>query len=56
MARVRTIVDYWRQTLRWHRNALAAGVRERVFCESLADVFGGESPELLTLGEPSCGD
>ncbi len=46
-ARVRTTVDYWRQPLRWHRKALAAGVRERVFCASLADVFDGESPESL---------
>lgn len=45
--RVRTTVDYWKQPLRWHRKALAAGVRERVFRASLADVFDGESPETL---------
>lgn len=45
--RVRTSRDYWRQPLRWNRDALAAGVRERVFCASLADVFDGEMPALL---------
>lgn len=30
---------YWRQPLGWARAAAAAGVRRRVFCASLADVF-----------------
>jgi protein gp37 len=45
--RVRTTADYWRQPLRWNRDAEQAGVRERVFCASLADVFDGEMPEIL---------
>ncbi len=30
---------YWREPLRWNAAAAAAGVRRRVFCASLADVF-----------------
>ena len=30
---------YWRQPIRWNREALAAGERHRVFCASLSDVF-----------------
>lgn len=30
---------YWREPLKWDRDAAAAGVRRRVFCASLADVF-----------------
>lgn len=30
---------YWRQPLKWNRDAIAAGERRRVFCASLADVF-----------------
>lgn len=30
---------YWRQPLRWDADARTAGVRRRVFCASLADVF-----------------
>lgn len=30
---------YWRQPLTWNAHAEAAGVRERVFCASMADVF-----------------
>lgn len=30
---------YWRQPLKWDREAKAAGERRRVFCASLADVF-----------------
>lgn len=37
--RVRTSADYWRQPLKWNREAAAAGERHRVFCASLADVF-----------------
>jgi protein gp37 len=45
----------WRQPLKWDRDAQAAGVRARVFCASLADVFEDradlETPrhELLRL-------
>jgi len=31
--------SYWSQPARWNRLAAEAGVRERVFCASLADVF-----------------
>ncbi len=37
--RVRTSESYWKQPLKWNREAEAAGERRRVFCASLADVF-----------------
>ena len=37
--RIRTSADYWKQPLKWNREAAAAGERRRVFCASLADVF-----------------
>lgn len=37
--RVRTSAGYWQQPLKWNRQAKADGVRRRVFCASLADVF-----------------
>lgn len=37
--RVRTSTDYWKQPFKWNRQAAAEGVRRRVFCASLADVF-----------------
>jgi protein gp37 len=30
---------HWKQPLRWNREAAASGVRRRVFCASMADVF-----------------
>lgn len=30
---------YWREPLKWNRKAQEAGVRRRVFCASMADVF-----------------
>lgn len=36
-ARRRTSAANWRQPLKWNRAAAKAGVRERVFCASLAD-------------------
>src|SRR5688500_10653914 len=30
---------YWRNPIKWNRNAEAEGVRRRVFCASMADVF-----------------
>jgi len=30
---------HWRQPEKWHREALRSGVRRRVFCASMADVF-----------------
>lgn len=38
-SRSRTSAANWRQPLKWDRDAAAAGVRRRVFCASLADVF-----------------
>ncbi len=38
-SRSRTSAAYWRQPLKWDREAAAAGERRRVFCASLADVF-----------------
>lgn len=43
--RTRTSESYWRQPLKWDRAAAEAGVRRRVFCASLADVFE-DRPEL----------
>jgi protein gp37 len=40
--RVVAAENYWRQPLKWNRDAVAAGERHRVFCASLADVFEGE--------------
>lgn len=37
--RIRTSDAYWQQPLAWNREAEKAGVRHRVFCASLADVF-----------------
>jgi protein gp37 len=37
--------DNWRKPLKWNRDAASAGVRYRVFCASMADVFEGR-PEL----------
>lgn len=37
--RVRTSSDNWKQPLRWNRKAAQDGVRRKVFCASLADVF-----------------
>lgn len=31
--------QYWKQPLKWNRDALRGGVRRRVFCASMADVF-----------------
>jgi protein gp37 len=38
-SRVRTSVSNWRKPLAWDREAKFEGVRQRVFCASLADVF-----------------
>lgn len=35
----RQVTKTWRDPVKWSRNAAAAGVRERVFCASLCDVF-----------------
>lgn len=43
--RRRTTEAYWRQPKKWNRDAAPAGVRKRVFCASLADVFDNEVPQ-----------
>lgn len=43
-ARRPTSEAYWRQPLKWDREAAAAGERRRVFCASLADVFDNAWP------------
>ncbi len=35
--------DYWLQPLKWDREAQRDGVRRRVFCASMADVFEGRA-------------
>lgn len=42
--RYRTSEANWKEPIRWNSNAGAAGVRPRVFCASLADVFDNEVP------------
>ena len=42
--RYRTSESNWKEPIRWNSNAGAAGVRPRVFCASLADVFDNEVP------------
>tara|TARA_B100001079_G_scaffold190327_1_gene164180 strand:+ start:10131 stop:11039 length:909 start_codon:yes stop_codon:yes gene_type:complete len=42
--RKRTSASNWKQPLRWNRQAAERGVRYRVFCASLADVFDNEVP------------
>jgi protein gp37 len=56
--RVITSEANWRKPLRWDREARAAGVRRKVFCASLADVFelwegaiGGDSRCLADLDD-----
>ena len=42
--RKRTSASNWKKPLQWNRRAEAEGVRYRVFCASLADVFDNEIP------------
>jgi len=44
--RHRTAKSTWRNPLKWNREAEAAGVRRRVFCASLADVFDNGAPNV----------
>lgn len=44
--RTRTSAANWRKPLAWGRAAKAAGVRHRVFCASLADVFDNHASIL----------
>jgi len=44
--------DNWKKPLKWNREAQAAGIRARVFCASMADVFEGQSAaSRLFIGE-----
>ena len=36
---------YWRQPLKWNREAAKTGIRAKVFCASMADVMDDEAPE-----------
>jgi protein gp37 len=40
--RIRTSEGYWQGPLRWARQARKTGVRKRVFCASLSDVFDNQ--------------
>ena len=42
--RRRTAIDNWKKPRRWNRQAEAKGIRIRIFCASLADVFDAEVP------------
>lgn len=42
--RKRTSATYWKQPLKWNREAEKAGKRAKVFCASFADVFDDEVP------------
>ena len=44
--------SYWKQPLAWNQAAQAEGVRRRVFCASLADVFEGEDTMPQASVEP----
>lgn len=43
--RRRTTAAYWQQPIKWNHEAEAAGIRRKVFCASLADVFDADVPE-----------
>lgn len=43
--RRRTTEANWREPLKWNRKTAMLGVRHRVFCASLADVFDNQVPE-----------
>lgn len=46
-ARRRTTAVNWKMPLKWNIEAQASGIRRRVFCASLADVFDNHSSILL---------
>lgn len=47
-ATYRTFGDkHWQEPLRWNDEAQAAGVRKRVFCSSMADVFDNAADQAL---------
>lgn len=42
--RKRTGASYWKDPIAWNKRCAREGIRERVFCASLADVFDNEVP------------
>lgn len=42
--RRRTTPENWRKPLKWNKEAYASGIRRKVFCASLADVFDNQAP------------
>jgi protein gp37 len=44
-ARRITVPANWRKPIKWNKQAQESGVRARVFCASLADVFDNQVPE-----------
>lgn len=42
-----TSYAYWRQALKWNKDAKEAGERRRVFCASLADIFEDWQGEII---------
>lgn len=51
--RVVTSRENWMKPLKWDREAAAAGVRPRVFCSSLADVFEDWQGPMMSSGKDS---
>jgi protein gp37 len=47
--RIRTSDANWQEPLKWNRKAAKDGVRRKVFCASLADVFEGKAETLPWL-------
>lgn len=45
-----TSTGNWKQPMKWNRDAAKAGVRRRVFCASLADVFDNQAEEAWREG------
>lgn len=43
--RMRTSAANWHKPIQWNKKAAAAGVRVKVFCASMADVFDNQVPE-----------
>lgn len=55
VTRVAAAESYWKEPLKWNAQAEREGVRKRVFCASLADVFEGpetcQNPEAYAVIE-----
>ena len=47
--RSRTSKDYWLNPIKWDRKAAKTGIRSKVFCASMADVFDPEVPDQWRL-------